>query len=299
MTLIARILPSALLLAGLALPPAGAQTPPPAVVQPAAGPPAAPAAKAPDIGPQLDTGLHFGLEPKAMAILKATSDKLEAAKTLSFTAVATYESPARTGLPLAYSTISYVLLRRPNMLRVVTPGDGPPSDFYYDGTQVMAYSPKANLVAVASAPHTIDEMLKAAYDVAAIYFPFTDVIVADPYKDLSQGLKVAFVMGQSDVVGGITTDMIVLANDTLQAQLWIGAQDHLPRRIRAAYFDEPGTFRHQVDFTNWVLNGAAPPGAFTSTRAAQAPHMQFGAPADKLPQNSPAQGSQEGQGGKP
>ena len=161
---------------------------------------APPASTAPKPPQSIDLGLKFGLEPKALDILRATSAKLAAAKTVSFTAVATYESPARTGQPLAYTSLYEVVLERPNMLRVISPGDGPPSDFYYDGKTVMAYSPDANLVAVAQAPPTIDEMLKAAFDVAAIYFPFTDLIVSDPYKDLSEGLKVAFSMGQSHVV---------------------------------------------------------------------------------------------------
>jgi len=46
------------------------------------------------------------LEPKALAILKSASDRLAAARTMSFTAVATYESPARTLQPLAYTVLS-------------------------------------------------------------------------------------------------------------------------------------------------------------------------------------------------
>lgn len=263
-------------LAPLLLPHARAQQAPAA---PAPAPQAAPAPP-----PMIDMGLRFGLEPKAIGILKAASAKLAAAKTLSFTAVATYESAARTGQPLAYTTLSQVTLERPNRLRVIVPGDGPPSEFYYDGKTVMAYSPGADLVAVAEAPPTIDEMLKAAYDVAAIYFPFTDLIVSDPYKDISEGLKLAFVMGQSKVVGDTTTDIIVLANDTVQVQVWIGAEDKLPRMMRATYFDEPGNYRHQVEFSHWLLNPPIPPGTFTSAAAANARRMQFGAPPDKLPQ---------------
>ena len=70
------------------------------------------------------------LEPKALEILKAMSDRLAAAHTLSFTAVATYESPTRIGPALAYTTISGVTLQRPDKLRVITPGDGPASEFY-------------------------------------------------------------------------------------------------------------------------------------------------------------------------
>jgi len=72
------------------------------------------------------------LEPKAMEILKAACDRLAAARSMAFTAVATYESPSRLGPPLAYATRSEVALRRPDRLRVVTPGDGPASALYYD-----------------------------------------------------------------------------------------------------------------------------------------------------------------------
>ena len=113
-------------------------------------------------------------------------------------------------------------MQRPNKLRVVTPGDGPASDFYYDGKTMMAYAPAADLVAVADAPPTIDAAMKAAYDKAAIYFPFAEVIVADPYKNMSEGLTSAFVIGQSHVVGDTVTDMVAIANDNVQAEVWIG-----------------------------------------------------------------------------
>ena len=165
------------------------------------------------------------LEAKAIDLLKAMSARLAAARAMSFTAVSTYESPSRLGPPLAYTTLSEVTLQRPDKLRVITPADGPASEFYYDGHTMMAFAPAENLVAVAAAPPTIDAALKAAYDGAAIYFPFTDVIVSDPYKDIADGLKLAFFIGQSHVVGGTTTNMVAIANDTVFAQVWIGADD--------------------------------------------------------------------------
>ena len=141
--------------------------------------------------------IDLTLEPKAIDILQAASARLAAARTMRFTAVIDYESPSLLGPPLIYTTKSDVALQRPDKLRVITPGDGPPSEFYYDGKVMMAFAPTENLVAVADAPPTIDAMLKAAYDSAAIYFPFSDVIVADPYKDIAEGLKVAFYIGQS------------------------------------------------------------------------------------------------------
>ena len=86
---------------------------------------------------------------------------------MRFTAVISYESPSRLGPPLVYTTTSEVTLQRPDKLRVLTPGDGPASEFYYDGKTMLAFVPAENLVAVADAPPTLDPALKAAYDAAA------------------------------------------------------------------------------------------------------------------------------------
>ena len=177
------------------------------------------------------------LEPRAIEILKAASARLAAAKSMAFTAVVSYESPSRLGPPLVYATKSEVTLQRPDKLKVISLGDGPPSEFYYDGKVMMAFAPTENLVAVADAPPTIDAALQAAYDSAAIYFPFTDVIVADPYKDIADGLKVAFYIGQSNIVGGTTTDMVAYVTGDVFVQIWIGArgQASAPRLRRVSH----------------------------------------------------------------
>src|SRR5450755_417699 len=84
------------------------------------------------------------LEPKAIELLKATSARLAAAQTVSFTAVEIFEHPSRHGHPIAYATKSDVTLQRPDKLRVLIAGDGPASEFYYDGKVMMAYAPAEN-----------------------------------------------------------------------------------------------------------------------------------------------------------
>ncbi len=218
------------------------------------------------------------LEPKAIEILKAASSRLAAAHSMTFTADVTYESPTRQGPPLVYATQSEVTLVRPNKLRVITPGDGPASEFYYDGKIMMAYAPGENLVAVADAPPTIDATLEAAFSMAGIYFPFTDVIVTDPYKDLSDGLSVAYYVGQSHVVGGITTDIVAYVTNRVFIQAWIGADDKLPRILRAIYLDDKLQQRHILVLSNWKLNPDVAPDVFGTPAAATAKHMSFAHP---------------------
>jgi hypothetical protein len=230
------------------------------------------------------------LEPRAIDILKAASNRLAAAHSMRFTAVVSYENPSLLGPPLVYTTKSDVVVQRPDKLRVITSGDGPPSEFYYDGKTMMAFAPAESLVAVADAPPTIDAALKAAYDSAAIYFPFSDLIVADPYADIADGLKLAFYIGQSDIVGGTTTDMIAYASDTVFVQAWIGAEDKLPRRLRAVYRNDPAHLRHQMDLSNWWLDLDVPPDAFTSEGAAAAKRIEFENPSLTVPPPAKAAG---------
>jgi hypothetical protein len=227
--------------------------------------------------------LQLTLEPKALDLLKAASSRLAAARTLSFTAVATHETPSRLGPPLLNMVKGEVILQRPDKLRVITPGDGRAFEFYYNGKTMMAYAPVENLVAVADAPPTIDAMLPEAHRLAAVSFPFADLISADPYKGLEPRLKVAFYIGQSHIVGGTTTDIVAVGNDTAFAQLWIGAEDHLPRMIRLLYLDDPLALRFQVEYSNWELDHAFPADVFESSKASSAPRIAFSRPDLLLP----------------
>jgi hypothetical protein len=224
------------------------------------------------------------LEPKALDILKATSSRLAAARTMKFTAVHFYESPSRHGHPLAFTTKSEVTLQRPDKLRVIMSADGPASEFYYDGKKMMAYAPAENLVAVADAPPTIDATLEQAYHSAAIYFPFDDWIVTDPYKEMSDGMQLAYYIGQSKVVGGTTTDMVAYIDHGVFIEAWIGAEDKLPRLLHAIYLDDPERLRHTLILSDWQLDPAVSADTFTSAKAASANPMPFAHPH---PETSP------------
>lgn len=252
------------LLCALMVPAANADAPKHAAAKPNAAPPVAP--------------YEPGLQLKAVELLKEACAKLAAAQSMTFTAVVSEENPSLLGPPLIYTTKSEVAMRRPDRLRVITLGDGPRSEFYYDGKHMMAYAPAENLLAVSDAPATIDQTLAAAYDSAQIYFPFTDLLVADPYHDLSSGLTTAFYVGQSHVVGGTTTNMVAFASKDVFAEIWIGADDKLPRRLYAVYMHDRARLRHVVEFSNWELGKAVEEKGFEPANADKAAHIAFKRP---------------------
>ncbi len=234
-----------------------------------ATPPAATAAPAPAAN---------AVDPKAVAVLDAACARLAGARTMSFTATSTYQKAARNGQPLFYTIRNLVSVQRPDRLRVITPGDGVPDEFYFDGKTMMAYVPSADLVAIDEAPPTIDDLVEKLWQASATYYPFADVITADPCAAIRKHMASAFYVGRSIVVGNTTTDMIAIAGPHIQAELWIGAQDRLPRMIKVVYPNEPGRALYQTEYSNWRLNVAHPPGHFTSARAAKARRMPFQPP---------------------
>jgi hypothetical protein len=247
----------------------------------------APSTSATQSGPPL-TGYKMTLEPAAMALLKATCARLAAAKTMSFTATISYEFPSKLGPPIVYTVRNDVTMQRPDRLKVITPGDGPATDFYYNGKAIMAYSPAEDLVAESAAPPTIDDTLRMAYETSAIYYPFTDLVLADPYHAMTDGTLLAFKIGDSDEVGGVKTIMVAWADKNLFLQIWIGADDKLPRRIRAIYRNDPLQLRHDMVLSNWKINPDLPPGTFESTKATAAKKIPFGSPvSDERPDGTP------------
>ena len=220
----------------------------------------------------------YQLEPKALAILQAASGRLAAARTISFVAVEAFEHLSRQGAPLVYAHRSEVTLQRPDKLRVIQAADGPASEFYYNGNTMMAFSPDENTVAVIHAPPTIDAALEAIYRAAAIYFPFTDLIVADPYADLRPGLKHAYYVGQSKVIGDTTTDIVAYNGDGVFVQMWVGAEDKLPRLIHAMFLDDPDGLRHNLVLSDWQLDTPIPADVFAPPKIAGAKRIAFAHP---------------------
>lgn len=218
------------------------------------------------------------VEEKAMALLKATSQRLAAAKSMAFTATASYEYPSKLGPAIVYTVRYDVALQRPDRLRVSIPGDGPASEFFYDGKAVMAFVPGENLVAIADAPPTIDAMLRQVYQNAGMFFPFTDLVAEDPFVPLSTGVKSAFYVGPSGVVGGVKTDMVVWADNEVFLQLWIGVDDKLPRRVRAVYRADPLRLRHDLELSNWQIDAPLAPETFVSEKARTADRIPFAHP---------------------
>jgi hypothetical protein len=193
------------------------------------------------------------LEQKAINLLIETTNRLASARTLAFNAVVMDEGQ-NSGGALTYRTTSDVLMERPDKLRVITSGNGPFSELYYDGRMISQFFPAMNFARATTAPPTIDDALKAAYNSFRIYFPFMDIILADGFYNGLECLEKAVYLGQARASDGMATDVIAYTINGTCVQIWIGVQDKLPRMMLTVIHDGPLQLQHQVEFSNWQID---------------------------------------------
>jgi hypothetical protein len=72
--------------------------------------------------------------------------------------------------------------------------------------------------------------------------------------------------------------MVAYVTGDVFVQIWIGAQDKLPRRVYAVYLNDRTRLRHVLELSNWQLDVTVPADAFASAKATSAAHIAFARP---------------------
>jgi hypothetical protein len=255
---------------------------PPVPSQPVAAPaPSQPVA--PPVSPQ---PVAASRDPRALDMLKLMSDKLSQAKSLRFQArsMAPIKSPAGMWVSL-YGT-SRVVKEGSDKLFAETRGDFFPYDLYFDGKTITEYSPAKNLYAEKAAPGTVDSVIEQAYREEGKSFPYADILRAQPYDLLTEGLVSAVYVGQSTFrplsgAANVKADHLVFSNKGVEWQIWIGTEDRLPRLVCATYLDNVGEPSYIVEFGDWQIDEPVPPETFVFQNATQAAKVEFRNPVQQ------------------
>src|SRR5438093_5534380 len=87
-----------------------------------------------------------------------------------------------------------------------------------------------------------------------------------------------YYVGQSQIVGGSTTDIVAYSGDGVFVQIWVGTADKLPRVVHAIYLDDPDRLRHNLVLSDWQIDAPVNADFFTSSKAIGAKRMEFAHP---------------------
>ena len=77
--------------------------------------------------------------------------------------------------------------------------------------------------------------------------------------------------------------MVAYVIDDVFMQLWIGAEDKLPRVIHAVSLDDGSRFRRYLELSNWQIDVAIAPDTFAPSSAPDAKRVEFVQAHPQLP----------------
>ena len=223
------------------------------------------------------------VDQRALDMLKRMSDTLKKAKTVSFQARSLVPIKAPNGMWVSLFSDSRVVMQEPDKLFVEKRGDVVPLDFYFNGTTVSAYSPTRNVFAEKSVTGTIDALIEKIDAEGENAFPYADILISDPYTQLTANMVDAIYVGQS-TLRGVKTDHLAFTNKAVEWQIWIGAEDYLPRMVSATYSHGSGDPTYTVEFFEWDIMTQAPAEKFMYKNTTQAAKVEYRAPTVFRPQ---------------
>lgn len=177
----------------------------------------------------------------ALGLLKRSTDRLSAAKSLTFKTTSSVEVPSPVGQTINYFSTAEVAVQRPDKLAAKKTGDGASFDLYYDGKTFGAVDAQLKLYARMAAPSTLDALIPLVEERTGIQFPYADMLYSDVYAAVTKDLTHAYWVGKT-TIDGMVCDHLAFAGPGLEWQIWLGPEKYpLPRRLAVTYIGAPNT----------------------------------------------------------
>lgn len=210
-------------------------------------------------------------DPNADQLLRQMSAKLASASGFSFTATREIDAALLVdggGIP-EKAKVS-VSVRRPDKIAAVANSNLGTRRFIFDGITLVLLDEKHNHYAKVAMRGSIDglvDQLDAKYGFVP---PLAEFAVSNPYKEFKHQAHTVTYLGKSKTQEGlfgwfgVECHRIWLSGKEADAELWIGVDDQLPRKLTATFHSD-GSPQLHVSFSKWNLAAPADANTFTFT----------------------------------
>lgn len=214
-------------------------------------------------------------DPRALDLLKAMSDKLANAGSLSVKVRGLVPFAAPTGQYISLFAASRVVMQRPDRLFVQSRGDLFPNDLYFDGKSLTSVGFGQTFYTQHEASgRTIEAILQKPHPGADVLAQFAEILVADPYAALTHDLSTALWVGQS-TIGGVKADHLAFTGRGLDWEIWIGVRDTLPVMMLVSHREGERQPTFTAEFSEWTLNLPTPARIFQAKIPKDAVRLDF------------------------
>jgi hypothetical protein len=194
------------------------------------------------------------IDPAATTVLKATSAKLGAARTLRVQARHTLDPALGLGFQVEKAAFD-VTVARPNKFHALQSGDVV-RELAYDGRTFCLIDPKMKLHAQETVKAGSIEGFADQID-ARFGFrpPLAELLATDMQRELLLHVTTARVVGR-ERVGWTACHRVQLVQEGMTTDLWVGVKDSLPRRLRMTFTRLTGAPMWDIRFSEWELDPA-------------------------------------------
>lgn len=199
----------------------------------------------------LASPLRADMPEEVKNAVQSASAKLSSAEKIQLTAKRTMSpklAEARGQFENAKLTVS--ALRPSHFKASASPGEGEAREFYFDGKKVTLFDSNLGVHAGADLEGSIDDMVFAIEEKFGFSPPVVDLFHSQLGKAvLENGGYNGEVLGKED--GALH---LKLSNEVIAWEVWIGEEDHLPRKLHIVFLDEEGKPSLTVDDMKWNLS---------------------------------------------
>jgi len=225
----------------------------------------------------LITAAQAQLESAASAkrVVKTMSDYMASQKSLSGEFDAELDVITPELEKLQYSASGSVLLERPGKVRLIRKGGYTELELLSDGQTVTIINLGDQSYAQVKSPGTVDGMIDLLRTKYGLDLPGADLLLADSYAELMEGVIEAKHIGVG-VVDGVECDHLAFRNADTDWQLWVRSGNRpLPCKYVIASKTVAASPVYTVRFRNWSSGKAASASAFSFAPAKGATSVAF------------------------
>jgi len=204
-----------------------------------------------------------GSEITINGLLKAMTDTLTGANSITLHVEKTFDEILVTGQKVQYSGAIDFALRRPDRLYVSYGDDFASREVWFDGTQFVLQDHIARVHGQLPAAGTVDATLDEVAEQYDVVMPLAGLFGNDVQQQIDKNLHFRLYVGLSDVEG-VPAHHLLLSSDAVDWQIWIDAgETPLPLKIVVTDTTEPGEPQQTFLFIDWDLAADLPESMFT------------------------------------
>ena len=185
-------------------------------------------------------------------VLRRMSDKLAAASRFGVTARREVDADLLHGRDLQPQTSIKARVVRPNRIAVELEGSGEKRAIYSDGNSFTLQDIRKNLYSTAKLKTSLDDLGQQLERLYGFAPPMAEFVTSNPYDSIRARVSNLTYLGLADA-GGIKCHRLSATGEVADAELFVGADDFLPRQLIATFRTMESKPQIRLYFSAWDL----------------------------------------------